>query len=485
MLVHRALHTSLAHAVTAVLLVYFLAAGTISLRAQADNTSQYVQVASVVITGNDKTREQIIKRELLLVAGQKFSAHEFSRVVNQTRLNLLNTSLFNFVTIDTIPVPGEGVADLMDIKISLIERWYIWPVPILQITDRNFNAWVKTRDFTRLNYGLDTKWFNFTGRMDELDAKLQFGKNYELSLAYSNPYLDKKKHFGMGFAAGYKRNRETGYITTDDKLQYAFVPDGLSSEKFISVTNTYRKNIFTTHQLTIGFRALSFSDSLLKLNSDYSYPSADRPVFLNLYYKVKIDHRDIKYYPLTGWYADVELNKSGLGFGFEQPVDVAWAKTTTRYYCKLASRWYSGLSFIGKVSSGSWQPYFLMQALGYNRDYVRGYEYNVIDGKHFALVRSNIKFALVPEQSSNISFIPTPKFGLIHYALYLTAFADAGYVWQPQWIGEFNNKLPATMLVGAGLGLDLVTYYDKVVRFEYAVNKSGKSGIFIHFIAGI
>jgi hypothetical protein len=31
----------------------------------------------------------------------------------------------------------------------------------------------------------------------------------------------------------------------------------------------------------------------------------------------------------------------------------------------------------------------------------------------------------------------------------------------------------------------MVTYYDKVVRIEYAINKSGKSGIFIHFIAGI
>ena len=485
MLDNRAHHTSHAHAVTALLLLYLLGFSTISLHAQADSTSQTVQVASVEITGNDKTKEQIIKRELLFAVGEKYPAPEFSRIVNQTRLNLLNTSLFNFVTIDTVPVSGPGVWALMKIKISVVERGYIWPVPILQITDRNFNAWLKTHDFTRLNYGLDIKWFNFTGRMDELDAKLQFGKNYELSLAYNNPYLDKKKHFGMGFSAGYKRNRETGYITTGDKLQFAFVSEGLSSEKFISVNNTYRKNIFTTHQLTIGLRAMSFSDSLLKLNPDYSYQSVNEPVFLNLYYKLKIDHRDIKYYPLTGWYVDVELNKSGLGFGFEKPVDVAWAKTTTRYYSKLGGRWYSGLSFIGKVSSGAWQPYFLMQALGYNRDYVRGYEYNVIDGKHFALVRSNVKFALVPEQSTNISFIPTPKFGLIHYALYLTAFADAAYVWQPQWIGEFENKLPATMLVGAGLGLDLVTYYDKVVRLEYAVNKSGKSGIFIHFIAGI
>ena len=469
-----------------ILVLLFLTALNLHpLYAQTDTSSVTVTVGTIEISGNKKTNENIISRELLIASGEKLKSAEFSRRVNQSRLNLLNTSLFNFVTIDTVLSLNSGVAAVMNIKISVLERWYIWLIPVLQITDRNFNSWLQTHDFTRINYGVDTKWYNFTGRMDELDAIVQLGKNHQLSLAYQDPYIDKKKHFGIGFETGYKNNREAGYITLDDKLQFAFDPEGLFTENYFSLNSTYRKNIFTTNQLVVGFRNFSFSDSLLTLNPDFSYEGVEKPVFLYLYYKLKIDHRDIKYYPLKGWYIDLELNKSGLGFSFEKPVDIAWAKTTTRFYSQLASRWYSGVSFIGKVSSGASQPYFLIQGLGYNRDYVRGYEYNVIDGKHFALVRSNIKFALVPEQTYNIGFIRSPKFGLIHYALYLTAFADAAYVWQPQWIGELNNKLPRTLLAGAGLGIDLVTYYDKVVRFEYAVNKSGKSGIFIHFIAGI
>jgi len=455
------------------------------LSAQTDTTFLNVTVGTIEISGNKKTNEKIISRELLMNCGEKFSTSELSRRVNQSRLNLLNTSLFNFVTIDTVLSLISGVPAVMNIKISVLERWYIWPIPILQITDRNFNSWLQTHDFTRINYGVDAKWYNFTGRMDELDAIVQFGKNHQLSLAYQDPYIDKRKHLGIGFEAGYKNNRETGYITQNDKLQFAFVPEGFYSENYYSLNGTYRKNIFTTNQLIVGLRIFSFSDSLLKLNPDFSYTGADKPIFLYLYYKLKIDYRDIKYYPLKGWYADLELNKSGLGFAFEKPMDIAWAKTTTRLYFQLANRWYSGVSFIGKVSSAAWQPYFMIQGLGYNRDYVRGYEYNVIDGKHFAMVRSNIKFALVPEQTYTIGFIRTPKFGLIHYALYLTAFADAAYVWQPQWLGSSNNKLPNTLLAGTGLGIDMVTYYDKVVRIEYAVNKSGKSGIFIHFIAGI
>jgi len=474
-----------AKSIRGLVLIQLVVLSLFSASAQTNTTQKLISIGTIELSGNKKTNKNIILRELLVKPGDKFSQDEFSKRINQSRLNILNTSLFNFVTIDTLLNRDSADLVIMDIKVSVLERWYLWPVPILQITDRNLNSWLQTRDFTRINYGFDLKWYNFTGRMDELDAIIQFGKNHQLSLAYQDPYIDKKKHIGVGFEAGYKNNREAGYNTQDDKLLFAFVSEGLSTEKYFSVNSTFRKNIFTTHQVIAGYRALSFSDSLLKLNPDYSYSGIDTPRFLYMYYKLKIDHRDIKYYPLKGWYVDLELNKAGLGFAFEKPVDIAWAKTTTRYYAQLAKRWYSGISFIGKVSSAAWQPYFLIQGLGYGRDYVRGYEYYVIDGKHFGIVRSNVKFALIPEKAYNIGFIPTPKFGLIHYALYLTAFVDAGYVWQPQWIGQFNNVLPRTFLASAGLGVDLVTYYDKVVRIEYAINKSGKSGIFIHFIAGI
>lgn len=456
-----------------------------SASAQNDTSLLTVTVGTVILSGNTITHDNIIFRELLFARGEIYSRAEFSKRVNQSRLNLLNTSLFNFVTIDTIlPVANSGAA-IMDIRITLLERWYIWPVPILKITDRNLNSWLSTNDFTRINYGMDIKWYNFSGRMDELDANVQFGKNHLFSIAYRDPYIDNSKHFGIGFEAGYRKNRETGYNTVNDKLLYAFVSGGLSSEKYFALTGAFRNSIFTTHELVAGFRSSSFTDSLLSLNRDYSYPEMSNPEYFYLFYKLKVDHRDIKYYPLKGWYADLEFNKQGLGFHFEKPVDIAWIKTTTRLYLKLAERWFSGISLIGKVSSGAMQPYAFIQGLGYNRDYVRGYEFNVIDGKHFGIVRTNIKFALIREHAHSIGFIPTPKFGLIHYALYLTAFADAGYVWQQQWIGMYNNKLPRTILAGAGLGLDVVTYYDKVVRIEYAVNKSGKRGIFIHFIAGI
>jgi hypothetical protein len=37
---------------------------------------------------------------------------------------------------------------------------------------------------------------------------------------------------------------------------------------------------------------------------------------------------------------------------------------------------------------------------------------------------------------------------------------------------------------GYGVGLDLITYYDFVMRMEYSINKMKQSGFFIHFASG-
>jgi hypothetical protein len=40
-------------------------------------------------------------------------------------------------------------------------------------------------------------------------------------------------------------------------------------------------------------------------------------------------------------------------------------------------------------------------------------------------------------------------------------------------------------LGGAGIGIDMVTYYDIVLRFEYSVTRQGDRGFFISFEADI
>lgn len=44
-----------------------------------------------------------------------------------------------------------------------------------------------------------------------------------------------------------------------------------------------------------------------------------------------------------------------------------------------------------------------------------------------------------------------------------------------------QNSLVNRMLYTAGAGIDIVTLYDVVFRFEYSCNQLGQKGLFLHF----
>ena len=56
--------------------------------------------------------------------------------------------------------------------------------------------------------------------------------------------------------------------------------------------------------------------------------------------------------------------------------------------------------------------------------------------------------------------------------------SDCGYV-----VNKFtvNNPYDNKMLYSWGLGIDFVSYYDLILRFEYAFTSIGTNGFFIAF----
>ncbi len=70
----------------------------------------------------------------------------FSKLCAMSKLskeNLLNRSLFNFVYVDLLAAENSMI---VNVKVRMIERWYVWPLPIFELADRNFNAWWQTKD---------------------------------------------------------------------------------------------------------------------------------------------------------------------------------------------------------------------------------------------------------------------------------------------------------------------------------------------------
>ncbi|MGI8636840.1 MAG: POTRA domain-containing protein, partial [Segetibacter sp.] len=65
----------------------------------------------------------------------------------------------------------------------------------------------------------------------------------------------------------------------------------------------------------------------------------------------------------------------------------------------------------------------------------------------------------------------------IPFRVFLKAFGDLGYSYTPNYgISRLNNKLLHTY----GFGVDIVTFYDIVLRFEYSYNQLGESATYFH-----
>lgn len=434
-------------------------------------------ISKIIIVGNNITRDKIIFREIEFKEGDTLRRYHLDSLINKSSQNLLNRSLFNFVTISDSARHGKTT-----VKVKVTERWYIWPIPILEFADRNINAWWETKDFSRLSYGIDLRIENFRGRMEYLNFIIQGGYDKKLSLKWTIPYLTKNQNFGMKMLAGYQLNKEVAYGLEDNRPVFYKAADGNAQEMgFATVDLTYRQKYNYLHTLSFMFDQYIFADSLSINYPDFAFDQ-QKTSFLSLKYLYKMDFRDYKPYPLVGYYFDASVQKQGLGI-LGSDVDLWITSFVFDQYINLYKRWYFAYNITALLTNDESTPYLLQPAIGYKGLEMRGYEYYVIPGQHLGIFKSNFKFEIIPRKVHRIEWIKTEKFGKIFYALYANLFFDAGYAYNK--ITNPDNKLSNQFLWGTGVGIDFITYYDLVIRFEYTLNKQIEHGFYINLVAPI
>ncbi len=435
-------------------------------------------IDSIVLLGNNITKDFIILRELDFKTGDTISSGKLFAAFQISQQNLMKTSLFNFVNISD-SIVGQGDLSEIHVHIAFVERWYLWPFPIFEISDRNLNVWWQDKNFDRVSYGLFLNKENNRGRMEKLRLLLRFGYDERYEISYQIPYINQKQTFGAGMGMGWIQNHEVAYQTLDNKQE--FIRDEskyLFTNYYSYFTLTHRPTLFHYHMVQLKFNYFSFGDTVLALNPNYSFNGSKTNEYFSLNYQFISDHRDSKVYPLVGNYFSGQLSKSGLGITKTDNLGMMDLMGSYRKYWDLPNNLYFSTDWTGKISTNRDQPYFYQRGLGYDRNFVRGYELYVIDGQSYVLSKNTMKYALIPPKVSTIGFIKSEKFSKIHYALYANLFVDLGYV------DAFRNydteDLAKTLLLGAGVGLDLVTYYDMVLRVEFSINKKGEAGIYFH-----
>jgi len=133
------------------------------------------------------------------------------------------------------------------------------------------------------------------------------------------------------------------------------------------------------------------------------------------------------------------------------------------------------------ASTPTSQPYSMYTALGQRRQFVRGFDTYLIEGPAFVLNKTTLKKRLF-SYAWSVEDSPIEQFRYFPVAIYLKAYYDFGYGQNyPRYEDRNQNtRLSNKFLQGAGIGLDLVTLYDNVFRFEYTFSRDGLTTFFFN-----
>lgn len=441
-----------------------------------DTNRRAFLISAIVINGNKKTKDYIVKRELPFAEGDSVRLDELVEKFKIGRQQLVNTRLFNDVVISLKSFRGY----MVEVQIDLKERWYIFPIPYFRPVDRNLQTWAdKGYNLNRINYGAKFTYYNTTGRNDRLRLWLITGYSRSIQASYDQPFADKSLKNGYGINFAYSAQKEVNPLTISNK-QFFLKADSLpKASRFLervysgALTYSYRPHLRTRHSVRLGYTDVKIDSTVWEVNPQYLTHSRQTSTsYPELSYTVNYVNTDYAPYPLRGKMGEITVSRLGLG----QDIGV-WA-LSFRGTQSWSLQWKSSytLQLGGSLKLPFDQPYTQHRLFGYGDFYLRGLEKYVVDGVAGFLARNTLRRELfnftmrVPVKSQSHDRIP--------FRIYGKTYGDLGYSRNKNYP---DNSLVNRMLYTAGAGVDVVTLYDVVMRFEYSFNQMGQSGFFFHF----
>jgi outer membrane protein assembly factor BamA len=425
-------------------------------------------VGTIYITGNRRTKSYIVERELPFKSGDSIFLPDLVAGFETARRQLFNTGLFNEVVVSLKSFRGYVV----DVNIELKERWYIFPLPYVKPVDRNLVEWGKQGYSTdRLNYGFKFTWYNFTGRNDKLRLWLITGYTKQLQFQYDQPYADKTLKHGYRIGFMYSSNKEVNYSTSDNQQQFIdSLKEGI--QKYSGyVDYTYRPGLRTVHAFRLSYTKQIVDSQVLHLNPKYFGPQHSSIEYPEISYTLNYVNVDYIHFPLTGIQGSASLLKRGFH------ADNNMWELSGKFFkgWKIGKKFYFGWQANAVVRLPFDQPYINQRLFGYGDLYLRGLEKYVVDGVAAALSRQTFRREMF--RFSIPTFIRSKTHDKIPFRIYARTFGDMGYAYNKNLQ---NNSLVNKMLYTGGFGVDIVTFYDFIFRFDYSFNQLGQKGLFLH-----
>ena len=168
-----------------------------------------VEVVGIQVDGQKIPQDAIMLRELAIKRGDYIHRSNLESVLEQESNKIFNTDLFVKSTIEAKEIRPNKI----ELVIKVSEQWYIFPVPIFELADRNLNEWWTQYDHSlkRVDYGMRLRIKNFRGRNEDVKFLIQGGFTEKIALTYDIPYLNKKKTLGVHFDFLYAENKNIAF----------------------------------------------------------------------------------------------------------------------------------------------------------------------------------------------------------------------------------------------------------------------------------
>ena len=436
------------------------------------DTSRLFIIKEITVEGNKYTRTSTILREVSFYKGNGYSLPLLVKKFAQAKKQLLSTALFHEVIVSLKSLEGYNAY----VNIEVRERWYIFPVPFVKTVDRSFGEWVKEQnmDMNRVNYGIRIKHHNATGRNDKLTLYFMNGYTKQFSLEYKGLVLDRKQQWTSSLGMGVGKNKQLDYITTGNKRQF-FKSDQTFVHSFFNsyLEFSYRKAIKTKHTFGVMYQSFSVPDTILTLNPTFSPNKKSAVQYPELYYNLSHFNVDYIPFPIKGYIGEISLRRKGIGTDMN-----LWQLTAKGSgMWQLSDKYFFNLRVGGGIKLPfKEQPYINTQFIGWNDMFLQGYEYYVVNGVAGGYTKASFSRELV-NTNFHIPSGKVKKLNSIPFRMYAKVYGNAGYVYNPE---PGDNLLCNRMLYSAGVGLDMVTFYDFIIRVEWSFNQLGQNDIYLH-----
>ncbi len=444
-----------------------------------DSLNEVFTINEVIISGNIRTKESIIRRELTFKTGDEYKLSDFLYHIERSRQNIFNSSLFLSVKSGYI-VEGNNIIVEYDVR----EKLYLVGLPILYLADRSFNEWWydRNRDIKRITFGLQLNHNNLTGNNDKLRIKAYGGFIPYFELSYGRPYIDRRQRMGLRGGVFFSAQKNLPYRTWNDKLDFLNSDLRTRERKGVFAEYKLRNALYHFHTIYIGATNQSISDTISKINPDYLGNQIKEINYLTFSYDYLFDRRDNNQYPLKGqvWW----LNFTQYGLGIVSKYQQSNLELRYYKYFKIVGKTFADFNLRGKVSTPQRQLYPFVRGFGYSGNLVRGYQLNVVDGQHYALLQTNLKQQLFKRQFNFTRVVKIKSLNAVPISIFARAFYDLGFV--KNYYPELSNSILSNKLLsGYGLGFDLVTFLDTSLNINYSRNQTGFGKFYLEVKRGL